>query len=77
MRLAAKGGHRELVDLFITKGANEWDWAMDSAAQGGHRGVIVNLFLWKGAVQMELGPGVCSSRRASRARGLLYLQGRK
>jgi hypothetical protein len=28
MEGAAKGGHKELVDFFIEKGANNWNWGM-------------------------------------------------
>ena len=48
MELAAKDGHRDLVDLFISKGANDWDYGMEGAAEGGHRD-LVNFFISKGA----------------------------
>ena len=44
----AKGGHKHLVDFFISKGANDWNWGMQGAAQGGHRD-LVELFVAKGA----------------------------
>ena len=34
---ASYGGHRELVDLFINKGANSWNGALEGASKGGHR----------------------------------------
>ena len=48
MEYAAKGGHRELVDFFISKGANDWNWAMAYATKGGHQ-ELVDLFISKGA----------------------------
>jgi len=37
---AAEGGHRDLVDFFISKGANDWNLAMYYAALGGHRDLV-------------------------------------
>jgi len=48
MKLAAQGGHHNLVDFFISKGANNWKLAMEGAAQGGHRD-LVDFFISKGA----------------------------
>jgi hypothetical protein len=45
---ASRGGHRDLVDLFIAKGANNWNWALGGASEGGHRD-LVDLFIAKGA----------------------------
>jgi hypothetical protein len=45
---ASHGGHRDLVDLFIAKGANDWDIALYRASRGGHRD-LVDLFIAKGA----------------------------
>jgi len=47
MKLAARRGHRDLVDFFISKGARDWNWAMEGAAQGGH-GDLVDFFISKG-----------------------------
>jgi hypothetical protein len=41
---AAKGGHKELVDFFIQKGANDWNKGMANAAIGGHRILLISLF---------------------------------
>jgi len=48
MKLAAEGGHRDLVDFFIFKGADNWDFGMKGAARGGHRD-LVDFFISKGA----------------------------
>jgi hypothetical protein len=32
---ASRAGHRDLVDLFIAKGANKWNWALWGASEGG------------------------------------------
>src|SRR3989344_4264525 len=45
---AAKGGHKELVEFFIQKGANDWNWGMRCAAEGGHK-ELVDLFVKNGA----------------------------
>lgn len=44
----AKSGHRDLVDFFISKGANWWNEGLFGAAQGGHRD-LVDFFILKGA----------------------------
>src|SRR3989344_3238609 len=54
MRGAAEGGHKELVDLFVKKGANNWDWGMHGAAEGGHK-ELVDLFVKKGANDWNYG----------------------
>jgi hypothetical protein len=43
-----EGGHKELVDFFIEKGANDWDDGMYGAAEGGHK-ELVDFFIQKGA----------------------------
>jgi hypothetical protein len=48
MSLAAKKGYRDLVDFFIGKGANNWNWGMEGAAEGGHRD-LVDFFIQRGA----------------------------
>jgi hypothetical protein len=45
---ASRDGHRDLVDLCITKGANRWNRALGAASRGGHRD-LVDLFIAKGA----------------------------
>ena len=44
---ACKGGHRDLVDLMISKGANDWGFALQAACEGGHRD-LVDLIIEKG-----------------------------
>jgi len=34
---AARGGNIDLVDWFISKGANDWNYGMNGAALGGHK----------------------------------------
>ena len=48
MRGAAEGGHKELIDLFIKKGANDWNTGMWYAAEGSHK-ELVDLFIKRGA----------------------------
>ena len=45
---AALGGHQDLVNFFISKGANNWNRGMYGAAQGGHKD-LVDFFISKGA----------------------------
>ena len=45
---AALGGHKELVEFFIEKGANMWNRGMMYAAEGGHK-ELVDFFIEKGA----------------------------
>ena len=45
---AAETGDRELVDFFISKGANDWDDALVMASEGGHK-ELVDFFISKGA----------------------------
>ena len=47
MCIAAKHGNEELVHIFISKGADDWDRGMQYAALGGHI-VLVQLFISKG-----------------------------
>ena len=37
---AAVGGHKDLVEFFISKGADNWNLGMQSAALGGHKDLI-------------------------------------
>jgi len=48
MNEAAESGYRDLVDLFISKGAKNWHWGLERAAYGGHRD-LVDFFISKGA----------------------------
>ena len=48
MSSSVQGGHKDLVEYFISKGANDWNWGMDRAAQGGHKD-LVEFFISKGA----------------------------
>src|SRR5437868_6260091 len=41
-------GDKDLVDLFIEKGVNNWDYGMFGAAKGGHKD-LVDFFIEKGA----------------------------
>ena len=34
---ACDGGHRELAELMIEKGATDWNWGLMDACYGGHR----------------------------------------
>ena len=45
---AAEGGHKELVDLFIKNGANDWNDGMRGAAIGGYK-ELVEFFIEQGA----------------------------
>ena len=42
-----------LVDFFISKGANDWNYAVYGAAKGGHRD-LVDFFISKGADKWNL-----------------------
>ena len=54
MRWAAFGGHRDLVDFFIEKGASDWEEGMRSAARGGHKD-LVEFFIARGASDWDFG----------------------
>ena len=54
MKLAARGGHHDLVDFFIYKGADYWNTGMQGAAQGGHHD-LVDFFIYKGANDWDSG----------------------
>ena len=45
---AAKGGHKELVEFFIERGAMYWNLGMFGASEGGHK-ELVDFFVKKGA----------------------------
>ena len=40
MFYAARGGHLHLVEYFIEKGADDWDWGMFCADEGGHYDIV-------------------------------------
>lgn len=50
---ASEDGRRDLVDFFISKGADFWDRALYYASLGGHRD-LVNFFISKGANDWNL-----------------------
>ena len=54
MSSAARGGHQDLVDFFIQKGANDLNTGMENAAEGGHRD-LVEFFIQKGANNLDRG----------------------
>ena len=54
MKLVAQGGHQDLVDFFISEGADNWDWGMQVAARGGHQ-ELVDFFISKGARDWNMG----------------------
>ena len=51
---ACRGRHRHLVDLAISKGANDWALGLMGACRGGNR-EIVDLMITKGACHWNLG----------------------
>ena len=54
MSISAKYGDKDLVDFFITKGADDWNWGIDGAAKCGHK-ELVEFFIAKGANHWEGG----------------------
>ena len=48
LRGACEGGHKELVELMIEKGATRWDWGLRGACRGGHKD-LAELMIEKGA----------------------------
>jgi len=54
MIAAAESGHRDLVDFFIAKGADDWNEGMRKAVIGGHRD-LVDFFITKGANSWDHG----------------------
>lgn len=54
MFLATKDGNKDLVDYFITQGANEWNEALLNAALGGHKD-LVDFFISKASEFWEEG----------------------
>ena len=47
---ACQGGHRDLAEFMIEKGANNWNWGLDAACYGGHRD-FAEWMIEKGATQ--------------------------
>jgi hypothetical protein len=54
LRDACESGYRNLVELMIEKGANEWNSGLYGACYGGHRD-IVELMIEKGATLWNWG----------------------
>ncbi len=58
LKIACKGGHIELVQLMIEKGATDWNWGLLGACRGGHM-EIVKLMIEKDSSVMEYNKYVC------------------
>ena len=54
MSEAAEGGHKDLVDFFISKGANYWNWGLLGAAKGGNKDLL-DFFISNGANDWNCG----------------------
>ena len=54
MKYAAKGGYKDLVEFFIQKGADNWNYGMIGAAEGGSLD-LVKFFIDKGANNWNMG----------------------
>jgi len=54
MKAAAKAGHKDVVDFFISKGSKYWQGGMEGAAEGGHKD-LVDFFISKGAKYWQFG----------------------
>lgn len=52
--MSMSGGHLEIVNLMIAKGANNWDGDLGAACRGGHL-EIVKLMIEKGAQNWNRG----------------------
>lgn len=61
LRGAARGGYRDLIDFFISKGADYWHGAIQDAARGGHLD-LVDFFIEKGDAG-DLNPALYSAAR--------------
>ena len=48
LQVACNGGHMDIVQLMIEKGADNWNWGLQYACQDGHMD-IVKLMIGKGA----------------------------
>ena len=58
---ACEGGHLALVELMISRGANDWNWGLGCACEGGHL-VIAELMISRGANNWNWGlEGACKS----------------
>ncbi len=58
---ACRGGHRELANLMITHGANDWDYGLYHACRGGHR-ELADMMIVRGANDWNWGLyGACYS----------------
>ena len=56
---ACCGGHRDLAELMISKGASDWDWGLYSACYGGHHDLVERM-IQKGANHWNYGlQGAC------------------
>lgn len=47
MKYAAKGGHKDIIDFFISQGANDWNGGMSGASYGHNE--LVDFFISQGA----------------------------
>ncbi len=74
MRRAARGGHKILIDFFISKGANDWDNGMYWAGKGG-REDLVEFFITKGA--NNLNDGIAGAARGGHKDLLEFLLQKK
>jgi hypothetical protein len=54
LKYACSGGHRDLVDLMLSKGATNYDWGLWSSCRGGHPD-LVKLMISKGAIGHDWG----------------------
>src|ERR1700679_3012975 len=45
---ACRGGHKEIADYMISKGANDWDWGLEGACLG-NRKEMADYMILKGA----------------------------
>lgn len=54
LKLSAYAGNTELIDLFISRGANEWNDALEYAAMGGYKNII-DFLIQKGANNWQNG----------------------
>lgn len=47
-------GNKKMVELAISKGANDWDWGLTNACRGGHKEIAL-LMISKGATCLKWG----------------------
>lgn len=62
---AARGGHLDLVQFFVERGADDWDFAIEAAARGGD-GKIIAFILEKSKGNFNPGCGLCGAARSGR-----------